>query len=468
MNIKKLFENKKRVAFFFVLSAVSVGLIYFAYHVLTTSKQKLLMESLNVVNGAVQLLPLQSDTKKAIYTADELAKAITKTDGVTRTYLVMLQNNYELRPGGGFLGQYAVIKVKDGEVVKFTLEDANILDQRIVAKIPAPYPFKQKLQLKNWKFRDSNFSPDFPTNVSKAEYFYRLGGRGEKFDGVFAVNSDVFNETLKITGPVTVPGYAKTFTSEDGALVLEETVERTYLGDDVSAELKQQRKNIMKVLGSILVSKLATLENIPQLVSFAREQLENKNIMLHFTDPQLQALVADMHWDGSVATDWGGDYILAVDANMGALKTDYYVKRNLTYTVDLTAEKPTAVVIYTYKNTASYGDWRTSDYHTYLRLYVPEGSSFLERKMVGSPRIGEEFGKTYFGVMVDVRMGEEVQGMIMYQLPDRFKTDPYKLLIQKQSGVQNVPVEITIKTKEGEIHQTGILTKDLVYEMGKK
>lgn len=468
MNIQKLLENKKRIALFFVLGVLAIGIAFFVYHLLTTSKEKLLVESLSVVSSAIQLLPLEADTKKAIHTADELAKAVTQADGVTRTYLVMLQNNYELRPGGGFLGQYAVIKIKDGQVEKFTLEDANILDQRITAKIPTPYPMKQKLQLKNWKFRDSNFSPDFPTNVDKAKYFYRLAGGRERFDGVVAVNSDVFNEALKITGPITVPGYNKTFTSEDGALVLEETVERAYLGDDVPAELKQQRKNIMKSLGSIMVQKLATVENIPQLVTFAREQLENKNVMLNFSDANLQVLVTDMHWDGSVTPDWGGDYILAVDANMGALKTDYYMKRSLTYVVDLTVEKPTATLTYTYKNTAPYGDWRTSDYHSYLRVYVPEGSTLVSREMVGSPRIGMELGKTYFGAMVDVVMGTEVNGKLVYELPERFKTDPYKILIQKQSGVANVPVDITVKTTEGEFHQTGTLTKDLVYEMGKR
>ncbi len=467
--MKQVKIDKKRIIGFFVLGLCITAVGFFVWHLVTTDKRTLMVESLNLANAAAKLLPIESDTKKAVNVANELAQALTKKDNITRTYLVMLQNNYELRPGGGFLGQYAIIKVLNGDVSKFTLEDANILDQRIVAKIPTPYPFRQKMQLKNWKFRDSNFSPDFPTNVEKAKYFYRLAGGWEKFDGVFAVNSDVFNALLKVTGPITVPGYPNaTFTGDNGALILEEVVEKAYLGDAVSAESKQHRKDIMKTLGGIMVQKLVHVENIPKLVELAREQLENKNVMLNFTDPGLQALVQDVHWDGSVTVDWSGDYIFAVDANMGALKTDYFVKRKLSYVVDLTSEKPTATITYTYANTASYGDWRTSDYHTYLRVYVPQGSVFLERRLVGSPRTGEEFGKTYFGVMVDVLIGGETQGMIKYELPDRFKTDPYKLLIQKQSGVQNVPVDIIIKTKDGEVRQSGTLQKDLVYELAKE
>ena len=83
-------------------------------------------------------------------------------------FLLLLQNNMELRPGGGFLGQYAVIKVKNGEVVSSFFEDANLLDQRITARVTPPWPLTQYMQIKKWKFRDSNFSPDFPTNVEKA------------------------------------------------------------------------------------------------------------------------------------------------------------------------------------------------------------------------------------------------------------------------------------------------------------
>ena len=80
----------------------------------------------------------------------------------------------ELRPGGGFLGQYAVASIKNGKILKFYFEDANLLDQRIKTKITPPYPFKRKLSLKKWKFRDSNFSPDFLNLFDYFELSYQL------------------------------------------------------------------------------------------------------------------------------------------------------------------------------------------------------------------------------------------------------------------------------------------------------
>ena len=115
--------------------------------------------------------------------------------------------------------------------------------------------------------------------------------------------------------------------------------------------------------------------------------------------------------------------------------------------------------------TATHGDWHTSDYHSYLRLYVPKGSELLERKMVGWPITREEFGKTYFGVKVDVLIGRQTNAMIKYQLPAGFNKEDYKLLIQKQSGMGDVPVRVHIKTSEKEYEYRDTLIKDLKFEL---
>ncbi len=425
-------------------------------------KQEFALQSLSVVTKVSKLLPLEEDTKKELEAVDKLTQAVLKKDGVTRTYLLMLQNNYELRPGGGFLGQYAVVKVKDGEVLSTFVEDANLLDQRINIKVTPPYPLTRKLQLKRWKFRDSNFSPDFPTNAEKAQYFYRLAGGGQKFDGVIAVNSTIFDRALEITGPIQVPGYPETYTSADGSLKLQERVEKAYLGDNVAAEAKQNRKAIMRPLANEMVKRLTQVENIPKAIELGRAELREKDIMIYFADPELQKTVLEAKWGGAVNTEWKNDYLMLVDANMGALKSDYYVKRSIDYLVDFTGEKPVATLTHHYNHTATRGDWKTSDYHSYLRAYVPEGSTLIERHLVGYPLTDKAFGKTYFGVFVDAVMNKTTSGMIKYQLPDTIKPENYQLLIEKQSGVGTIPVTVTIKTKDKEVKQTVDLKRDVV------
>jgi hypothetical protein len=147
------------------------------------------------------------------------------------------------------------------------------------------------------------------------------------------------------------------------------------------------------------------------------------------------------------------------------LKTDYYIKREVSYDIDLTVPRPLVTLNILYKNTAPYGDWRTSDYHSYLRVYAPEGANFLESKMVSRITKGEEFGKTYFGFMCHVLIGRETNATIKYELPENFDASNYRLLIQKQSGVGDIPVKVHLKTKDGkEYSQDQILDNDLKFE----
>lgn len=458
----KRFFNKKNVIIIFSTVFVIVAIVFSYQALLKVDKKVIAVKSLALLEKVSKFLPMEKDTRKELEVVNNLVEEFTKKDGVEKNFLILLQNNLELRPGGGFLGQYAIIKIKDGEVVSTFVEDANLLDQRITAKITPPYPFTRMMQIKKWKFRDSNFSPDFPTNVEKAKYFYRLSGRNSDFDGVIAVNSDVFNHVLKLTGPITVPGYPGKYNSENAALKLEEQVERgfEYQGIDV-----QNRKMILKKMAPIIIDKLLTINNISKIAEFVHTELKNKDVMLNFKDPRLQAMAESVYWDGRVSTDWTGDYLMAVDANMGALKTDYYIRREVSYDIDLTGEKPVVTLNILYKNTATYGDWRTSDYHSYLRLYVPKGANLLERKMVSYPNIGEEFGKTYFGFILHVLIGGQTDAMIKYELPAEYKNKNYNLLIQKQSGVGTVPIKIHVKSDKGEFTRESALESELKFEL---
>ena len=462
--LKTLF-TQKRIIIGLIIIAVIVG-GFFAFSYIINNKKTIAVASFSVLGKVSKFLPISQDEKKELSVVNTIVDSVMKNDNQERAYLVLLQNSAELRPGGGFLGQYAIIKIKNGNVVSTYVEDANLLDQRIQIDISAPFPFKRMMQIKKWKFRDSNFSPDFPTNVAKAKYFFRLaGGNSNNFDGVIAVNSQVFDDIFKLTGPISVPGYSGEFNSENASRKLEEIVEKAYI---MNPELDtQNRKAILKTMAPIIVNKLLTLGNITKIAELFHNETKNRDIMLNFNDANLQQAVASVYWDGTVPQDWGGDYLMAVDANMGALKTDFFMKREMNYDVDFTQPKPTVTLNIKYKNTAPYGDWRTSDYHAYLRVYVPKGSEFVSSHMVSHLTTGEEFNKTYLGFKVDVVMRNEVDGQIIYTLPDSITADNYKLLIQKQSGAGDVPITVHIKRGDGEETQQQTLKNDLRFEYNK-
>lgn len=221
----------------------------------------------------------------------------------------------------------------------------------------------------------------------------------------------------------------------------------------------------MKQIAVEMIKRLNHVEQIPKIAEFAQNELRTKDIMIYFHDEKLQSLVESVHWDGRVETDWTNDYLMVVDANLGALKSDYYMKRSLVYTVDFTGEHPKANVSYTYNHTATHGDWRTSDYHTYTRILAPLGSKYIDqtRRHTGGV-IGTDstdLNKTIFGYKVDALIGRTLETGIEYTLPDTITPDNYRLLIQKQSGTGTIPVTVTLKTKEKDYTESFELKKDL-------
>ncbi len=371
-------------------------------------------------------------------------------NGKEKTILMLLQNDMELRPGGGFIGSFAIMKMREGNVSSIEVHDSGIFDGRIpeVEKMPAPMAAVFKNM--SWKLRDSNWSPDFPANAEKAIYFYEIGRGEEKFDAVVGVNSNVLNSVLKVTGPVKIDGFPGEYNDENAVIQLEYQVEKGYAEQGIE---KEERKSVMRLLAKSLVEKIHSLplKEKFKLAKVLLGELKAKNIQLYFSDEEAQKIAEDMNWAGRVKPFTAGDYLMMVDANLGSLKSDYCVKRLVNYRVDFSGEKPQANLEISYDHTCRTADWMTKDYYSWLRVYVPEGAWLSEASGQKSDVTFErEFGKKVFAMPVEVKIGESKKITLSYSLPQDIKEDNYRLFLQKQSGINELPVVVMLIKSNGE------------------
>jgi hypothetical protein len=401
-----------------------------------------------VVSNAIGFLPIGESQKKEYQAVSMVADYLMKKDGEQKTILVLFQNNLELRPGGGFIGAFGIVKTLDGKVLSIETHDLANFDARIPDTVTPPYPMRETLNVKSWKLRDSNYSPDFVVNAKKAEEFYHMGDGQENFDAIIGLTTNVLTSMLKVTGPVQLEGYPGTYDSENAIISLEYQVEKAFEDQGIA---RGERKSIMSDLAKQIQKRVSGL-SISKKIEMAQillSDLNGKDIQLYFKDEKMQKFVEDSAWAGKVDENWKGDYLMAVDANLGAFKSDYYMKRSMDYTVDFSAKKPTAHLEIKYIHTATQKDWMTKDYITYLRVYVPEGSWFTTSKNFEAPKFESELGKRYFGSIVRVPLASEKTVEINYTLPENITENDYKLLIQKQAGVKDIPVAIHLISKDG-------------------
>ena len=418
------------------------------------------LENQTALEKIISFIPIGEETKDEWKAIAYFTENILESDQ-EKTFMLLFQNNLEIRPGGGFIGAFGVLKIKDGKVTSLQIHDTGNFDGRIPDTEEPPYPMKETLAIKSWKLRDSNYSPDFSVNAKKAEYFYNLGQGQEKFDGIVGITTNVLTSFLSATGPVEIQGYPGTYADENAVIALEYQVEKAFEQQGIE---RGERKSVMNDLANAIIEKIFQLDNSQkiELAKIILEDLNQKNIQLYFNDYEWQKRAVDAGWAGLVDQKWNKDYLMTVDANLGAFKSDYFVDRSIDYTINLSGEVPKANLKITYKHNAKEKDWMTKDYLTYLRVYVPDKAWLIDSKNFGMPRFENDLGKKVFASIVKVPLGQSRTVEINYTLSKEI-TNNYNFLAQKQPGINDEPINLHIIDKNGtkKDYET-ILNSDIV------
>jgi len=383
-------------------------------------------------------------------------------------FLVFFQNNDELRPTGGFLGTYGILETRAGEIERFDTHNIYHMDMPLEGEmfVEPPRPIAEYLN-QNWYMRDANWSPDWPTTAKKLDWFYhkenhmlspadRINDFQGEFDGVFAITPEFVSSLLAITGPVTVEG--KQYKRDNFKELLQYQVERGYQSSNRSAWDRKE------VVGKILQELKIKIFNLPsaqwsRVTSCLQDNLARKNILLYFNNRHYQDLVQDLDWAGRVKES-PQDYLMVVDSNMGALKTDSVMERGIDYSLE---QGLNGIFVDLNINYSQHGElsWKVSEYKSYTRVLVPRGSELLE---VNRNNLGPENrakvdtdtvkDKLSWGTYITLEPGEVGNLNLKYKLSPELeekikKTGRYVLLLQKQPGVnlKNSLIDISLTNR---------------------
>lgn len=379
-----------------------------------------------------------------------------------KRYMIIMQNDAEIRATGGFWTNFATFKVNNALLTSdFTSKDMYSIDIALDAvdkyyTFPTvPSAYQKFLKVERMYARDANISPDFPTAIERFNNpFYRLAqqvnpGEFKPVNGYFAINTEVVREFIEITGAVNVNGVV--FDKDNVVLELEKIA---------SLSLAQQA-NRKKVLGDLME---AMLKNVfesdsflwPQLIEKGVDLMNRKQIMVYFNDPNAQKLVEKYNYGGRIVDTANSDYMFFVSTNLGGDKTNMFIDRK--YTTQTYSENGKIMrkvkVTYTYPQPGpEYVDF-IKRYQDWFRLYVPEGSELvsIEGNEDSVTYTDKERGKVYFGGFLAMGPNETKEITFTYSVPNSVVTNnQYNLYIQKQSGVNSENYEIdTFGTKINE------------------
>lgn len=381
-----------------------------------------------------------------------------------RVYLVLFQNNMELRATGGFIGSYGVVTTRDGSIKSIVTDDIYNLDKlsKDKLRIPVPWPIEKYMTQKYLFMRDANWSPDWPTSAKQLEWFWDIereyaGLPPQKLDGIIAITPDFIANFLSMTGPLTVDGI--TFTSENFALELERQVEFEY--EDKGLEVHERKEIIGDLTQEIIhrIEKSSAIELL-KVWGIMKKNKDQKHILAWFKEEELQKYFSEQSWSGEVKAS-ESDYLMIVDSNLAALKTDQVMERSLNYFVGPDQnDKLVARAEITYNHAGKPVKYLVTKYRTYTRIYLPEGSEVARAYLQhGNKRqdlaigtdvnISKELGKTVAGIFFEVDPLNSKVLVLEYRLPERvnelYRQGKYSLLLQKQAGTPGHKLQIDLR-----------------------
>jgi uncharacterized protein DUF4012 len=393
-----------------------------------------------------------------------------------RNYLILFQNNTELRPGGGFIGSYGILPINNGRIGKLQINDVYDADGHLTVAIQPPYGLQRYLGVSHWFLRDSNFDPDFSKDAAQAAQFLQLE-TGQKVNGVIGIDTNFLKNIISVVGSVTLPDYNVTVTPDNFYLLTETNSEKNFFPGST------QKKDFLRSLTDALMNKLATEKHIPydMFAQMIISSLQEKDLLMAFSDSGVQNVytVNDLSsslWDGrTYAKNTLYDYLGVVDANIGTNKTNYYVKRSITQTtgIDDTGATRTTVSV-TYVNTSTKTSPFGGDYRDYVRFLIPGNATlssvaFNNQTVETSPAVTDpalftasdftpppgleieqtqEEGENVIGFFFIVPAGVTKTVSITYTTTGGLDTSAvafsYDLKLFKEPGAGNDPYQLTL------------------------
>lgn len=397
--------------------------------------------------------------------------------GGKKTYLLLFQNNMELRPTGGFIGSFGLLSFDGGRMSELIVNDVYSADGQLRGHVEPPTPIKNYLGEANWWLRDSNWDPDFPTTAQRAEWFLDKE-MDQKVDGVFGIDLNVVKDTLKLTGPIFLPDYNLSITSDNLYEKTQAEAEEEFFPGS------HQKRSFITALSRSLVSQIENLgrdKKLPLLYDLI-QNFSKRHIQAFLHNNELQDSFSALGWAGAVENPSCGDGCYAdlvgiTEANVGVNKANYFVDRKIELKVVVKPNEIDRSLTLNLRNKANGALGTPAKYKVYVRIFVPQDSNILKVKRVTGdyeedlePEIFDTHGRHEVGVITEVLAGNNQKIVFDWQTrsDDQTNTGTYGLYVRKQAGVTDDPWEINIYSREAGLTEGGaytyntILTRDFV------
>jgi hypothetical protein len=404
-----------------------------------------------------------ANTNDLLLEAPELLNFALGLDS-QRSYLLLAMNNDEIRPSGGYLSTYGWLVVRDGRIIDYDYSPTTV-----TSPIPPPPSFADQVSVPAWWIQygtpvyaawDGSWYADYPSTAEMAMWYYNNGNnRHSPVSGAIAIDIVGFEYLLEALGSVNAPGFSWSINANNFRAVVYDI--RAF-GEGVNPH-KQFVADVYKEIFAEWQSASSDVRRNNELLSALLQALQERHIMIYFSDPGLNEAVDYLNWSGVQQPTTGHDYLMVADANLGN-KSNNSIIRQLTYDVEIQPEgtvQSSITIAYEYPASIANNDPAIDeayhgplDYRNLLQVFVPAGSTLSGTNGFTNEVITDVTDHyANFITRVSVEFDSSQRFQLRYTTPQVVEQigtyERYRLLLQKQPGSRGNRVNVQVSLPPG-------------------
>ncbi len=392
-----------------------------------------------------------------------------------RRYLILGQDNAELRPSGGIIESIGVVELVKGRVARSEFRPISDWDSTSIAARRAPDALERYLNIDALSIEYMNWWVDYQRTVLEVADYWRRS-YGEEVDGVIAVDRRAVRRLLEALGGVEVPELGRRVTSDTAYLPLEEdgraeAQDRTILGT--------RNAYLLRALSAATSSGMTSGVDRARVIAALACGLQTRQVLLGFNDPVLAHLAKVQRWDGGLP-DEHNDLISIVDTNLSSGKVGPYIRKRALYQ---RREAGLVVLTISYSNTyvltpgsqwdpvigGEFWDWRARVFRRsqgawlgLVRVVVPPDTRLVSAEgwddVPATDR--DERGRVLFGAPLLVYPGATRTARFVYELPPFAQSGG--LTVAAQPG--GLPYSLNVVLPTGPLHTLQVEGSDIAVD----
>ncbi|HCS79269.1 TPA: hypothetical protein DIV55_06055 [Patescibacteria group bacterium] len=384
------------------------------------------------------------------------------------TYIVLFQNNSEIRPSGGFMGSFARVQFENNVLKNWEIENIHVADGQITTELIPPIPLQQAFRLGFDTLRNSNWEIDFTQAGAIINKFFLLSGE-EKIDGIIAVNTGLIKKWLQVVGTIRTPDYPELVTADTFYDLAQRYAEQSFFPGST------QKQDYLRAVGKALWDKTqqSSIFTKIKLARLIYDQLEKKQILIWLADTNRALEISHKEWDGGLG-NYEVDYLYPVESNLGANKANCCIDRHLVQEVTLDKDIQSSVAIELINenpsNTPHPPESWGGDYINYERIVIPAAAQITKvavndqqyvldnnKDPIFPPNIDKDFGYstqtqgkfTSIGFWTLVPAQKSIKIQLVYKLPlQKNEAVNYEVVVRRQPGIYKLPYRLYINGKK--------------------